>query len=188
MTGYIETLTDPSYAGQLLTFTSPILGNYGVPDQTSWESDRIHATGVIISELATNWSHASSVHSLLEWFTSQEIPFITDVDTRAITKLIRSRGPMAAMISRNEHRTPTVQTAIAQNAISLMVNVPSTIADDQDAFDIRRLAIDHHVPLITNAEVAVLVLRCLTEVDYQHVPIKSWQEFASPAQDRNNSK
>jgi carbamoyl-phosphate synthase large subunit len=82
-----------------------------------------------------------------------------------------------------EHRTPTVQTAIAQNAISLMVNVPSSTADDQDAFDIRRLAIDHHVPLITNAEVAVLVLRCLTEVDYPNVPIKSWQEYVRPARD-----
>jgi hypothetical protein len=58
-----------------------------------------------------------------------------------------------------------------------MINIPSTTADDQDAMDIRRLAIDNHVPLVTNAEVGNIVLRCLGEVDMSKVPLQSWQEI-----------
>jgi carbamoyl-phosphate synthase large subunit len=78
-------------------------------------------------------------------------------------------------LSENKH--PTVQDAIADHKINLMINVPSWTADDRDAFNIRRLAIDNHIPLVTNAEVGAIVLRCLGEVDLSKLPIRSWQDY-----------
>jgi carbamoyl-phosphate synthase small subunit len=60
MTGYVESLTDPSYAGQLLAFTYPLIGNYGVPDRKTWESEKIQAAGVIVAELSEWASHFDS--------------------------------------------------------------------------------------------------------------------------------
>lgn len=92
MVGYVESLTDPSYAGQILVFTYPLLGNYGVATQNTWESARIHAKGVIMSELAPFYSNHSAAQSLLEWLQTQEISFLTGVDTRALTKQLRGQG------------------------------------------------------------------------------------------------
>lgn len=98
MTGYIETLTDPSYAGQIIVFTYPLIGNYGVPAKKYWESTKIHARGVIVSEACTQWSHPQGQKSLLEWLDEQQVPIITDVDTRALTKLLRESGVMLGAI------------------------------------------------------------------------------------------
>lgn len=98
MTGYVESLTDPSYSNQILVFTFPLIGNYGV-DLLSSESNKIQVSGVIVSEAALNWSHSGSDRSLLEWLHSQNIPVLIDVDTRALTKYLRTRGTMAGAIS-----------------------------------------------------------------------------------------
>jgi carbamoyl-phosphate synthase small subunit len=98
MTGYVESLTDPSYTNQILVFTYPMIGNYGVqPDDA--ESDRIQVSGVIVSDLALQGSHSQSVSSLLAWLKSQDIPILTGVDTRALTKHLRSKGVMLGAIS-----------------------------------------------------------------------------------------
>ncbi len=98
MTGYVESLTDPSYANQILVFTYPMIGNYGVqPDDA--ESDNIQASGVIVSEVALRGSHSQSRYSFLEWLHSQNIPVLTGVDTRALTKHLRERGTMLGAIS-----------------------------------------------------------------------------------------
>lgn len=98
MTGYVESLTDPSYTNQILVFTYPMIGNYGVqPDDT--ESGKIQVSGVVVSELALQGSHSHSVSSLLEWLESQQVPIIAGVDTRALTKHLRSRGTMIGGIS-----------------------------------------------------------------------------------------
>lgn len=98
MTGYVESLTDPSYSGQILVFTFPLIGNYGV-QLSSGESGKIQASGVVVSQAAENWSHAGADRSLLEWLESQNIPIITDVDTRSLTKHLRTRGTMLGAIS-----------------------------------------------------------------------------------------
>lgn len=98
MTGYIESLTDPSYAGQILVFTFPLIGNYGV-DISVMESSQIQVRGVIVSEVAENWSHDNSDRSLLEWLHSQNIPILSGVDTRALTKHLRTRGTMMGWIT-----------------------------------------------------------------------------------------
>lgn len=99
MTGYPESLTDPSYAGQILTFTYPLIGNYGVPSPDKWESSKIHARGVIVSEACYHWSHHAGLHSLEEWLKRQKIPLICGVDTRALTKMLRSAGTMLGAIT-----------------------------------------------------------------------------------------
>jgi carbamoyl-phosphate synthase small subunit len=103
MTGYVETLTDPSYAGQILTFTYPLIGNYGVSDPVSWESDGIHAAGVVTAHAESKWSHEGSQTSLLEWLAEQSVPIITGVDTRALTKHLRMRGTMPGLITTTPH-------------------------------------------------------------------------------------
>lgn len=104
MTGYPESLTDPSFAGQLLTFTYPLIGNYGVPDKEYWESSRIHARGVIVSEACHAWSHHRSLFSLAEWLKEQNVPLITGIDTRALTKMLREAGTMLGAITTEEEK------------------------------------------------------------------------------------
>lgn len=99
MTGYPESLTDPSYAGQILTFTHPLIGNWGVPPQSSWESTKVHAKGVVLSQLCQNWSHHTGMISLAEWLKSQQVPLIVGIDTRELTKVLRQAGTMAGAIA-----------------------------------------------------------------------------------------
>jgi len=92
MVGYVETLTDPSYAGQILVFTYPLMGNYGVSGPETWESAKIHAKGVIFAELSPFYSNHSAEKSLQAWLTENNIPYMTEVDTRALTKCLRDKG------------------------------------------------------------------------------------------------
>lgn len=97
MTGYVEALTDPSFAGQILVFTYPLVGNYGV-DEAASESDKIQVRGVVMSDLAPHWSHGGSDHSFAEWLKSQGVPLLTGVDTRALTKHLRTQGTMTGVL------------------------------------------------------------------------------------------
>ncbi len=99
MTGYEESLTDPSYGGQILMFTYPLIGNYGVGSSKTWESDRIQASGVIVSEAALNYSHTGATRSLLEWLEAEHVPILLGADTRAITRYLRAKGVMLGAIS-----------------------------------------------------------------------------------------
>jgi carbamoyl-phosphate synthase small subunit len=99
MVGYVESLTDPSYAGQVLVFTYPLIGNYGVADKSTWESNKIHVRGVIMSELAPHHSSHTAQQSLIQWLADQNIPFLVGVDTRALTKRLRTRGVIPGAIT-----------------------------------------------------------------------------------------
>ncbi len=92
MTGYVESLTDPSYAGQILVFTYPLIGNYGVPDKSFWESGKIQASGVVIGTADASSDHWNAKKNLFEWLESEKIPLIANVDTRALTKVLRKNG------------------------------------------------------------------------------------------------
>lgn len=100
MVGYTEALTDPSYRGQILVLTYPLVGNYGVPP--SFESPRIQAAALVVSELALEYSHATSQRSLPQWLSDEGIPCLAGVDTRALTKRLRSRGCMLGKIVAGE--------------------------------------------------------------------------------------
>lgn len=106
MVGYVESLTDPSYRGQILTFTYPLMGNYGVPSQETgrFESEHIHVRGVIVSELIREHSHWESVKGLHEWLDEEGVVGITGVDTRELTKILRERGTMLGRIKPLESK------------------------------------------------------------------------------------
>lgn len=106
MMGYPESLTDPSYAGQLMTLTYPLVGNYGVPPftvednglATFMESDRIHASAIIVADYSEEYSHWNAVESLADWLKREHVPGITGVDTRQLTKVLREHGVMMGKI------------------------------------------------------------------------------------------
>ena len=93
MTGYQEAVTDPSYAGQIITFTYPLVGNYGVSAQ-AMESDRIHARGVIMRDAKNGEDAATAEGGWLDWLADCGVPAITGVDTRALVRHIRTQGAM----------------------------------------------------------------------------------------------
>ena len=99
MTGYVESLTDPSYAGQILVFTYPLIGNYAVPDKSLWESKKIQARGVVIGTATAASDHWNSKQGFLDWLASEKIPLISNVDTRSLTKLLRKGGVALGSIS-----------------------------------------------------------------------------------------
>lgn len=107
MTGYPESLTDPSYSGQILCFTYPLIGNYGVPPAELWESAKIHARGVIVSDICHGWSHHQGVSSFVEWLKVQKVPLLMGVDTRALTKTLRTAGTMLGAITSDSHEKIT---------------------------------------------------------------------------------
>ncbi|MBD5365987.1 MAG: glutamine-hydrolyzing carbamoyl-phosphate synthase small subunit [Bacteroides sp.] len=105
MTGYPESLTDPSYEGQILVTTYPILGNYGVPprrekDDVSefYESDHIHARAIVAQDYSWEHSHWQADRSLSQWLKEEKIPGIYNIDTRALTKHLREKGSMLGKI------------------------------------------------------------------------------------------
>ena len=116
MVGYTETLTDPSYGGQLVTVTYPLVGNYGVPDteatddngiRLNVESSRIHARGLVIHELSHVANHRSLVSTLDEWLDSEGVQGIAGIDTRELTKTLRSAGSTMAAICVSDSEIDT---------------------------------------------------------------------------------
>lgn len=106
MMGYPESLTDPSYAGQLMVLTYPLVGNYGVPPftinesgiATFMESDRIYASAVIVADYSEEFSHWNACESLADWLKREHVPGITGIDTRELTKVLREHGVMMGKI------------------------------------------------------------------------------------------
>jgi carbamoyl-phosphate synthase small subunit len=110
MVGYPESLTDPSYKGQILCLTYPLIGNYGIPSKEKdeyglekhFESSEIHIQGLVISDYSFRYSHWNAKKSLAEWLKENNIPGIFDVDTRELTKKIREKGAMLGKIIIND--------------------------------------------------------------------------------------
>ena len=106
MVGYPESLTDPSFEGQILCVSYPLVGNYGIPDMGAGpdglvlhaESERIHVRGMVIADYSENYSHWDAVKSLGDWLKEQHVPGISGIDTRALTRMIREEGAMPGRI------------------------------------------------------------------------------------------
>ena len=106
MMGYPESLTDPSYAGQLMTLTYPLVGNYGVPPfsfednglPTFMESDKIYASAIIVADYSESYCHWNAIESLADWLKREKVPGITGIDTRELTKVLREHGVMMGKI------------------------------------------------------------------------------------------
>ncbi|MEM4363778.1 MAG: glutamine-hydrolyzing carbamoyl-phosphate synthase small subunit [Candidatus Diapherotrites archaeon] len=108
MVGYNESLTDPSYAGQILCFTYPLIGNYGVPKKVlendlikNFESHKIQVQGLVVNDYSYNYSHHNSSKSLGDWLKEEKIPGIFGVDVRELTKTLREKGTMLGKIIIN---------------------------------------------------------------------------------------
>lgn len=105
MTGYPESLTDPSYTGQILVSTYPMIGNYGVPVNrmengvhAHYESNKLHITALIISDYSFEYSHWNAEKSLSDWLKEWDVPGVFGIDTRALTKILREKGSMLGKI------------------------------------------------------------------------------------------
>lgn len=115
MVGYPESLTDPSYKGQILTLTYPIIGNYGVPANSEtngvsdfFESDRVQISGLIVQEYSREFSHWNGVKSLGKWLEEEGVPGIHGIDTRSLTKVLREKGSLLGkIVSDDEESTNT---------------------------------------------------------------------------------
>lgn len=115
MVGYPESLTDPSYSGQLLCVTYPLIGNYGIPSEqidqwglcTRFESEKIHVRGLVIAQYSEEFSHYDAVKSLGDWLKEQKIPGICGIDTRELTKILREEGAMLGSIVPEGYDIPT---------------------------------------------------------------------------------
>jgi carbamoyl-phosphate synthase small subunit len=132
MVGYPETLTDPSYKGQILVLTYPLIGNYGIPKeindtchiQKHFESNKIQVKGLIISEYSEKYHHWNASTSLSEWLKKHNVPAITGIDTRTLTHKIREKGTMLGKIVPDETSPkdvnwydPNVDNLVAQVSI-----------------------------------------------------------------------
>ncbi len=113
MVGYPESLTDPSYHGQILVLTYPLIGNYGVPGLEKendvlkyFESEKIQVQALVISDYSHDYSHWNAKQSLSDWMEKQHIPGVYAVDTRALTKKLRKKGTMLGAISYGKKPTP----------------------------------------------------------------------------------
>lgn len=106
MTGYVETLTDPSYRGQILVMTFPLPGNYGVPAPRAdseplarpYESGRIHVQGLVVQNYVPDYSHHEARRSLQQWLVDEGVPAVTGIDTRSLTRRLRESGTMPGML------------------------------------------------------------------------------------------
>lgn len=112
LTGYQETFTDPSYLGQIVVMTAPMIGNYGIT-ATDDESGHAQVSGVVVRELAEHYSNWQAVTSLPEWLAKAGVPIITGVDTRRLTRHIRERGAMRGVIAEGNEPTDALRAELA---------------------------------------------------------------------------
>lgn len=131
MVGYPESMTDPSYRGQILTFTYPLIGNYGVPSEElnecgfskNFESEAIHVRAVVCAQVSDDFSHFAAVSSLDRWMAHHGIPGITGVDTRMLTKKLRETGVMLGRIRQDAEDANDAKEIPDPNLLNLVAEV-----------------------------------------------------------------
>jgi len=157
MVGYPEALTDPSYRGQILVLTYPLVGNYGVPPretigglQRFFESDRIQAAGLVVAECSAHHSHWNAERSLPAWLEESGVPALQGVDTRALTKKIRREGTMLGRMVCDE--TPPFEDPNERNLVAeVSVKEPVVYGDGSPTV------------LVVDCGIKNNIIRCLLE-------------------------
>lgn len=121
MAGYIETLTDPSYRGQILVCTYPLIGNYGVPDKPAigelvapYESGQIQVLGLVVQNYMDKYSHSDAGRSLQQWLQDEGVPAVTGVDTRRLTRKLREVGTMRGWLLGDDGETEKAKRQASQ--------------------------------------------------------------------------
>ena len=137
MTGYQEILTDPSYKGQIVTMTYPLIGNYGVNEQDV-ESWRPHVAGFVIRELSPVVSNWRADYSLADYLEQNGIPGIQGIDTRALTKKLRVRGAMKGFISTENVSDAEAVEQRAQLARAWSASITSRKSRQREAVSLGR--------------------------------------------------
>lgn len=175
MTGYPESLTDPSYEGQILVTTYPILGNYGVPprrekDDVSeyYESDKIHARAIVAQDYSWDHSHWQADRSLAQWLEEEKIPGIYGIDTRALTKLLREKGSMLGKIV--VEGTPDVDF-YDPNVENLVAKVSCTAPEEHGSGE--------KTVILVDCGVKHNIIRCLTKRGVKVIRVPWDYDFTS---------
>jgi len=158
MVGYPEALTDPSFRGQILVLTYPLVGNYGVPGRTpdqhglakNFESSHIHVSGLIVSEYSKSYSHWNAVQSLGQWLKDENVPGLEGIDTRAITQKIREEGATLAKIVWNKD-IPFTDPNLRNLVDDVSIKEPKVYGDG----DVKIIAVD--------CGIKNNIIRCLVE-------------------------
>lgn len=121
MTGYQEVLTDPSYKDQIVVFTYPLIGNYGI-NKLDFESKKPHVAGVIVYEASKDAFHYQTEYSLVDYLQKWNIPLLSHIDTRAVVKKIRNQGSMPAALSINNAQVTDFKIEIVEEKVSQVSN------------------------------------------------------------------
>ena len=177
MTGYPESLTDPSYEGQILVTTYPILGNYGVPprqqkDDVSryYESDHIHARAIIAQDYTYEHSHWQADRSLAEWLEEEKIPGIYGIDTRALTKLLREKGSMLGKIVIEGQPEPEFYDPNAENLVAkVSCREVETHGDGEKTVVLVDCGVKHNIIRCLTRR-GVKVIRVPWDYDFTQIP------------------
>lgn len=125
MVGYIESMTDPSYTNQILVFTYPLIGNYGVPDKSFWESNKIQVKAIVVSELSSFAFHHRNQKTLLELCEEYQVPILTGIDTRQLALQLREHGVTPGAITVGEQAAPTKFIDINEENLVAEVTISS---------------------------------------------------------------
>ena len=176
MTGYPESLTDPSYAGQLLVMTYPLAGNYGVPSTGMsasglplfMESERIHVKALIVADYSEAYSHWNAKESLDAWMKREGVPGLTGVDTRRLTKLLRERGVMRGRLML-DHSPEQEEDESAEDYGS--VNWVERVSC-KEVVTYQPMATKRHRVVLVDCGVKANIIRCLLQrgVEVVRVP------------------
>lgn len=171
MTGYPESLTDPSYAGQLMTLTYPLIGNYGVPPfsiepnglATFMESEKIHAEAIIVSDYSYEYSHWNAVESLGDWLKREQVPGITGIDTRELTKVLREHGVMLGKIVFDDEPDNVLEATYAGVNYVDKVSCKEVIRYNEGA--------DKRKVVLVDCGVKTNIIRCLLKRDVEVIRV-----------------
>ena len=164
MTGYVETLTDPSYRGQILVATYPLIGNYGVPPPRApgsldrpYESGRIQVQGLVVQCYVDHPSHHASARSLGDWLRTERVPAVTGIDTRTLTRKLREHGTMQGWLFPAD--MPLAEAKETSRAVEMTDEVFRSVAP---AEPVRHEAGDRTI-LVVDAGAKDNIVRCLLE-------------------------
>ena len=173
MTGYPENLTDPSFAGQILVLTTPMVGNYGVPGEelyesisTIFESDKIHIAGLVVNYYSEEHSHWNAAKSLGDWLKEYNIPGIFGVDTRMLTKKLREKGAMLGKIVADTDvplHDPNLENLVAQ------VSPP----------DVQHYGHGQHKIVLVDCGTKTNIIRCFLERDVELIRVPWDYDFTN---------
>ncbi|TGE23444.1 glutamine-hydrolyzing carbamoyl-phosphate synthase small subunit [Hymenobacter metallicola] len=173
MTGYPENLTDPSFAGQILVLTYPMVGNYGVPGEELYESiskifesDKIHIAGLVVNYYSEEHSHWNAAKSLGDWLKEYNIPGIFGVDTRMLTKILREKGAMLGKI-------------VAEEDVELHDPNQDNLVAQVSPREVQRYGNGQHKIVLVDCGTKTNIIRCFLQRDVELIRVPWDYDFST---------